>query len=162
MTRWVEQPLLERFLSHVEKTDTCWLWRGAVKPNGYGEMMLFHPKRCSTTHRISWELFMGPIPAGLCVLHHCDVRNCVNPDHLFLGTRKDNAIDRDMKGRFDWANRDTAWGNRSGMCKYSEATIASLRQDAAAGFGSRELAERYGMAHPYVCSVIYYHIRKRG
>ncbi len=96
----------ERFWEKVDRNGPeartglgpCWLWRGVLKPNGYGN---FGRARSDTVyaHRFSFELTRSRIPAGLCVLHRCDVRSCVRPDHLFLGTQRDNAEDRDAKGR---------------------------------------------------------------
>jgi hypothetical protein len=86
------------FWKYVNKTDTCWLWTGKLHNTGYG---VHRPvgRIEVTTHRFSWELHFGPIPEGKCVLHRCDVRNCVRPDHLFLGTRRDNMEDAAAKGR---------------------------------------------------------------
>jgi hypothetical protein len=75
----------------------CWEWLGAIT-GGYGS---FDHRRA---HRVSWEMHNGPIPVGegahgTCVLHRCDNPTCVNPAHLFLGTNRDNALDRERKGR---------------------------------------------------------------
>ena len=91
-------PITERFWSKVEKGDGCWLWRGAIGSHGrYGQFNVVNRSRPS--HRVAWELVNGPIPAGLYVLHRCDVGLCVNPAHLFLGTQKDNMADMMAKGR---------------------------------------------------------------
>lgn len=74
----------------------CWLWTGAMQ-RGYGTMCLV--KRFFGAHRVSYELHKGPVPQGLHVLHKCDVRACVNPDHLFVGSRSDNMQDMMAKGR---------------------------------------------------------------
>jgi len=78
----------------------CWLWMGSIRKDGYGQM--FRGKDRTTpipAPRASWIIHRGPIPDGLWVLHECDVRSCVNPDHLFLGTRQDNIDDMVRKGR---------------------------------------------------------------
>ena len=81
-----------------EPNSGCHLWLGSVNPNGYGKMK-DGPKGVAV-HRLAWELHHGrPIPAGMYVCHKCDVPSCVNPDHLFLGTSRDNALDRSSKGR---------------------------------------------------------------
>ena len=86
----------ERFFSRIQKTDNCWNWTGHIEYNGYGSMSIKHKNR--STHRISYEIHFGKIPDGLCVLHKCDNKKCVNPSHLFLGTQLDNVKDRDQKG----------------------------------------------------------------
>lgn len=98
------RPISERFWRHVDKSGECWIWTGAHQPfgkahgAGYGNMNL-GSGRYAPTHRVSWELHNGPIPNGLWVLHRCDNPKCVRPEHLFLGTQRDNARDMMKKRR---------------------------------------------------------------
>lgn len=93
--RWVTPET--RFWRWVHRTEFCWEWIGLKNPSGYGEFRVdgIH----WLAHRYSWWLHRGPIPDGLCVLHRCDFPPCVNPDHLWLGTRTDNHADMIRKGR---------------------------------------------------------------
>lgn len=88
---------MRRFYNKVNKTNSCWLWTGSLTGNGYGKINI--DKKYISTHRLAWELVNGPIPEGMHICHTCDTRLCVNPEHLFLGTPKDNAMDREQKGR---------------------------------------------------------------
>lgn len=78
----------------ADPNSGCWLWTGSLLSNGYGSF-----GRRGRAHRASYEAHVGPIPDGLFVLHKCDVRCCVNPNHLWVGTNTDNARDRSRKGR---------------------------------------------------------------
>jgi len=96
-------PISERFWAKVNKDapNGCWEWHSSLTGGGYGAFFVHHPdkREIVRAHRFSWELANGSIPNGLWVLHKCDNRICVNPDHLFLGNRSDNMIDCARKGR---------------------------------------------------------------
>jgi hypothetical protein len=90
----------DRFMSHVQKSDSgCWLWNAYRNHNGYGQLTVCPGNKRMLAHRVSYLLHVGEIPSGLCVLHKCDVPACVNPDHLFIGTKKRNSEDMVAKGR---------------------------------------------------------------
>lgn len=93
------QTTLARFEAKFipEPNSGCWLWTAFCFWDGYGCFRA--AGRLERAHRVAWTLYVGPISDDLCVLHRCDVPSCVNPAHLFLGTKADNAADRDAKGR---------------------------------------------------------------
>lgn len=94
--------------------ESCVLWHRAISSNGYGAA--WRDGRQMSAHRMIWEAVNGPIPAGLYVLHRCDVKACVNLDHLFLGTPLDNMRDKIAKGRARYVGPTK---NRNGLrpCK---------------------------------------------
>ena len=87
----------ERFIDHVKKTETCWNWKGVKHKQGYG--LFSYRSRYMLAHRVAWILFVGLIPEGMNICHKCDNTSCVNPNHLFLGTQKDNITDMFSKNR---------------------------------------------------------------
>lgn len=96
-------PFGMRFLSRFRKdAGGCWIWTAAHSSGGYGQIA--RNGKNIYAHRVSYEMFVGPIPAGMYICHTCDTPACVNPAHLFAGTQRDNAIDMSRKGR---------WGNQS-------------------------------------------------
>lgn len=92
--------LLSRFESKYEPVPFCgcWLWAASTNSSGYGTIAI-SKRKTEMAHRLSFRLFVGEIPQDKIVLHKCDTPSCVNPDHLFLGTRADNSLDMNAKGR---------------------------------------------------------------
>ena len=89
----------ERLLDGIEiiTESGCWIWMKAVSPAGYGKISYLGKNRIA--HRVSYMEFIGGIPGDLCALHRCDTPSCINPNHLFLGTKGDNNRDAMRKGR---------------------------------------------------------------
>lgn len=124
-----------RFAAKVRKTDGCWEWTGAIMKTGYGA---FRVGRSTVyAHRFAWEAVNGPAPPGVYVCHHCDNPACVRPDHLFLGTPRDNVADMDRKGR---RVRKTARGASNGNAKLTEDDVRWLREQRSAGATQAQLA----------------------
>lgn len=119
------------FLSKVEthgmNKQWCWPWKGAGKGNGYGHTS--YKGRNVPAHRLSYMLFRGPVPDGMDVCHKCDNRWCVNPEHLFLGTRGKNVADMVRKGR-------ASGGNRKHL---KECDVQEVRRRLNAGSTLREV-----------------------
>lgn len=90
----------ERLIGHRHVADTgCWEWTGSCLAGGYGQIGIQGKNR--KVSRVAYETWVGAIPDGLWILHHCDNRLCFNPDHLFLGTHRDNMDDAVRKGRMN-------------------------------------------------------------
>ena len=104
-----------------EPNSGCWLWIGGLV-DGYGHIQS-HGEKTIRAHRFSYSYFRGPIPENICVCHHCDVRCCVNPDHLFLGTRKDNMADCAAKGRI---KVNPHYGEQHYRSKLSERDVGCI------------------------------------
>ena len=120
--RFSPAEVVARFWQRVHCTDCCWEWVGAIGHTGYG--VLGVNQRLQSTHRYSWELANGPIPDGLFVCHRCDNRRCVRPDHLFLGTHKDNVRDAVAKGRHLHGARASEIRRRAWQARKTKALLS--------------------------------------
>jgi hypothetical protein len=133
-----------KFWSKVNRTDGCWLWTDAPDPGGYG--LLRVGRRKFRAHRVSWMIAYGDIPGGLFVCHHCDVKACVRPDHLFLGTPADNVQDAARKGRLPL-------GERNHKSKLTREQVGVIRSRIAAGESMYSLAREYGVSRPSIRAI---------
>jgi len=139
------RPIEDRFWPKVEKTDGCWLWKASKLQSGYGQLGANkRGGKISLAHRVSWEIHHGPVPLGKHVLHTCDVRACVNPAHLFVGTQQTNMADRDAKGR-------CPRGEESGQAKLTNDIVRAIR--AATG-SQRDIARRFGISYQQVHVIV--------
>ncbi len=159
----MSDPVAERFWSYVKKTETCWEWTRQISQIGYGRF--FFRKKGWMAHRVSWTLSCGEIPPGLFVLHHCDVRRCVRPDHLFLGTQKQNIQDAVRKGRMATGDRHgqrlhperVARGEHSGKSKLTEEQVREIRyRRNVEGELVAVLAADYHVAESRICAIAAY------
>lgn len=152
----------ERFWQYVDRhgPNGCWVWTASRDLHGYGQIFRGGHRQAGSmrAHRVSWVLHYGPIPNGLGVLHHCDNPPCVRPDHLWLGTPRDNSEDRDRKGRTRPPSRPAVtWqqqhperilrGAQISTAKLTDALVLEMRRRYAAGDGSyKSLAREYGIS----------------
>lgn len=135
------------FIKKVRVTDECWLWTGAIETGDYGCFLV--NGTAQRAHRVAWELAYGEIPTGLHVCHRCDVRLCVNPWHMFLGTNAENMADRNRKGR-----QAHSRGELSGNAKLTTEDVLQIRKlHRAGGLTLKEIAEPLGICASHVLRI---------
>lgn len=141
------RPLSERFWPKVQLTDTCWLWNGSLHKTGYGKLKV--RGKDIPAHRLSWTFQHGEPPGGLFVCHHCDIRQCVNPSHLFLGTCKDNMRDAARKGRL-------AFGERvGGRRKLTSNDVLTIREEyLTRSVTQRSIAKRFNVTRQQIGYIV--------
>jgi hypothetical protein len=156
----LETEYLKEFLfKNIEIINDCWLWTGtSIGNNGYG--IASHEGRRWVASRLSYRIFKGEIPEGLLVCHTCDNRKCINPDHLWIGTHKDNAKDAMKKGRLTkvWGRKKTQEeidkiqrnrkkpdqkGEKHGQSKLTNEKVLEIREKLKSKITYRELAEEF-------------------
>lgn len=169
--------MIKEFLNRISFDESgCWLWKGWKYNFGYGGFS-FKGKNI-LAHRASYTIFNGPIPEGLFVCHHCDVRACVRPDHLFSGTAKDNCHDMMKKGRnmhkvCPWT---LARGDRNGTRtkpqnfrkgekvewhKLTDADIVEIRRlYHEVGLSGPKIAQRYNVIYQTIYKIVLGYIWK--
>ena len=140
----------ELFEAKFTKTDGCWNWTAHKDRDGYGTF--WFDGRQKKAHRMAWMLYVGEIPDGLYICHHCDNAACVNPSHLFLGTAADNAHDCISKGR-KVALPDNN-GEKSGKAKLTDEQVLTIRARYATGVKQGILASEFNVARPHISAII--------
>lgn len=129
---------IQNFVRMFSVGDGCWEWRGRLDDDGYG--VLTSQKTKTSAHRFSWKQWNGEIPVGFCVLHKCDNRKCVRPDHLFLGTNRDNQLDKVGKGR-------QAKGSNHGQSKLTEEVVREIRKIPESEINFSEQGRKFGVSY---------------
>lgn len=132
-----------RFWEKVRKGEGCWEWTGSKDRNGYGRIKSYGIPELA--HRISWRLTFGEITNEICVLHHCDNPSCCRPDHLFVGTHKDNSADMWAKGR-----GNPLRGEQHPRAKLTEDLVRIIRDSP---LGYRQLGRMYGVHHKNISQI---------
>lgn len=136
----------ERLRERTVVTDSgCWEYRGGFLHLGYG--VLRKGGRNIRAHRLAYELEYGPIPRGAMILHSCDNRACVNPEHLRIGTHAENMVDRKVRGR-------TAVGERCRSTRLTPALVREIRRRHEDGEGTSVLALEYGVTDRSILHVV--------
>ncbi len=137
MSNDITRPTLsERFWARVDRSDGCWEWRGARAHLGHG--LVFWNGRSRPATHLALHLAGKPRPEGHEACHRCDNPPCVNPAHLYWGTRQDNVDDAYARGR-------RSGGERHASARLTERQVVELRHDFATGVSRDELAKRYGI-----------------
>ena len=160
------RPIAERFwpkvkivLSPKSRHNGCWEWMGERRKGrgqGYGIITEGGDRgKALPAHRVAWEIYFGPIPDGLCVCHHCDNPPCVRPDHLFLGTPKDNAKDMAAKGRDPFHQYPHLYrGTTKGVCKLTKEAVREIRGLGETDMTQRAIARQFSVTPAVICTIL--------
>ena len=144
------QTLQERFEAKFEKrgSSDCWEWTASRRKDGYGQFNI--AGRIQLAHRIAYQLYVGEIPEGMCILHHFDNPSCVNPSHLFLGTQADNMI--------DCMNKDRGFhpvGEKHWNAKLTGEQVGVIRQMSSDGARNVDLVKLFGVSKQTISAIIH-------
>lgn len=139
-----------------EPNSGCWLWLGATQSSGYGHTKLPRSRKSTGAHRLAYSINSGPIPPGMDVCHKCDTKLCVNPAHLFIGTRLENLHDCIAKGRNSRGIARSLMfsGEDSHRAKLSWPQVRQIRLAYAEGIATqKQLADQYGVCVPNIQAI---------
>lgn len=144
----------ERLIEKVDKTGSCWIWKASKYSSGYGQF--WNGKKIDGAHRVSYRLFKGDIPNGHVVMHRCDNKICVNPEHLAIGTALDNMRDMYQKGRHrSSATYDNQRGEKAWNAVLTNSQAQEIRDKYSKGNTSwLKLAKEYGVSKKTIGGVV--------
>lgn len=152
--------LAAAFHDRVTKDNAsgCWLWTGRLNWSGYGVCPTGKKGGRRAAHRVSYEIYNGPIGDGLFICHRCDNPRCVNPEHLFAGTQQQNIADCARKGRMNTPNRKGQCNGRAKLTAAQVLEIRDLYRDGRSSSGmnvsGRALARRYGVSRSAIYRIL--------
>lgn len=145
------QTIEARLNAYINKTGTCWLWTKDTYDYGYGKLSIGKGKQVRV-HRYMYEKYKGEIPNGMNVLHTCDNPRCCNPDHLFLGTQKDNMVDAKAKDRIGYK---IYYGDDHPNAKITLEIADKIRELYKSGkYYQQEIGKMYGISQAVVSKII--------
>jgi hypothetical protein len=148
-----------RLLNRIKIKDECWEWQGKITNAGYGEIR--NSQKYSLVHRLSYEIFKGEIPLDKIVCHECDNKKCINPDHLWIGTYKENydyakfknripdqtgwKHTEETKKKFKFRPHADRRGEKHHLSKFTNEDVLNIRELLKKGVTQKEIASKYGV-----------------
>lgn len=143
----VDKRFTEKYTVNID--TNCWEWDNIYNLDGYGRFS--YNGESILAHRFSYQYYCEPIPVGMYVLHKCDNRSCVNPEHLFIGTPHDNVIDMYAKNRNP--RRDLLKGSEKGTNILMESDIIEIRRLIMEGLSNAEIARRFNVSRSTISHI---------
>lgn len=139
----------DKLQSKIVKINNCWIWLGSKDISGYGYVGIGKGK-VGRAHRISYQEFVGPIPAGFLVLHRCDNPSCINPEHLFVGTQKDNMQDMWKKGRGPIRNHKR---DKNPAAKLNNEKVIEILKLLENGTQQKNIAKQFNVSEQIISRI---------
>lgn len=154
----IRKPLIERFWPRVNKNgdNGCWNWTAALSAAGYGQIGAQGERKILYTHRLSWEIANGQIPNGMVICHKCDNPKCCNPDHLFMGTQKQNMQDARKKGRDVHSRHPNCFpiGHKAARAKITNEQASEMMKEIYGGALRSVTAKKFGVSVSLISKII--------
>lgn len=153
---------MQRFIE-FDTNGGCWLWSGALGGGRYGVVHIRPHVTAFSAHRLAYWIERGPIPGGLQANHKCDVRECCNPEHIFVGTQADNLQDASRKGRLHLQHYNVERrGERHPRARFSNEDVRAMRALADAGFSTAYVARLFGASDGHAFKIVGGRARRGG
>lgn len=138
--------LKKSFEKHVIRQDGCWSWKGPIAKGGYPVMSCRRDIGSDRGHKASWLIHKGEIPEAMHVCHSCDNPICTNPEHLWLGTHKQNYDDKIAKGRARWVKPPTKVGSENASAKLNEVQVKEIKKLLSIGHPCYMIGKKYDVS----------------
>lgn len=138
--------LKKSFEKHVIRQEGCWGWKGPVAKGGYPVMSCRREIGSDRGHKASWLIYKGEIPEGLHVCHKCDNPICTNPEHLWIGSHRQNNDDKMQKGRHKWAKPPVMEGTKNPSAKLNEENVKEIKKMLKDGYGPTFIGKKFDVS----------------